>query len=744
VGNESRREASLAKAGVSLPEALARAAHAYAQGRLEEAERVSVGILEAVPKQPDALHLLGVIRGRQGRLAEALQLLEQATSGGRAPAQNWSNRGYVLYLQGRHEEAIASCERALALDPKAVDAINHRANAQLALGRVGEALAGYEQALSIQADFAPAHNNRGLALHRLDRSEEALASFDRALAIEPSYAAALNNRAATLHSLRRYPAALASSEAALAINPDDPDARNNHGLTLFELGRWEEALASFDRVLMVRPRSTEALKGRGAVLYALQRYEEALAAYEGVLATTPNDPQAFAGAVDCALTICDWQRTERFAAELPDRIARAAPMTAPFRLLALTGDPGLQRRGAELYVARTVRVSTPVRSTRLPHPRGRIRVGYLSAQFMAHAGASLIAELLERHDRSRFETIGFALCPDDASELRRRLRASMDAFLDLDAANDREAADQIRACEIDILVDLTGHSRGARLDILAYRPAPIQASWLGHAGTMGADFIDYVIADPIVAPFTARSCFVENIVQLPDSYLVTDTTRPLTSPIATRSAVGLPDTGFVFCCFNNNYKITAPVFERWMRILRAVDASVLWLLRDNPAAEGNLRREAQVRGVDPARLIFAPRVSARDHLARHGHADLFLDTLPFNAHVTAADALWTGLPIVTCLGSAFAGRVAASLLHAAELHELITTDLDQYEQLAVRLAHEPNVLVELRSKLNSNRGRCALFNTGRFARNLEAAYQAMWERAQRGEPPSSFAVERTS
>jgi protein O-GlcNAc transferase len=337
-----------------------------------------------------------------------------------------------------------------------------------------------------------------------------------------------------------------------------------------------------------------------------------------------------------------------------------------------------------------------------------------------------------------------ALCPDDASDLRRRLRASFDAFRDLDAMSDRQAADQIRELEIDILVDLTGHSRGARLDILARRSAPIQVSWLGHAGTMGAEFIDYMIGDPIVAPFAAQACFVEKIVHLPDCYLVTDTTRPLPAPIATRSALGLPDTGFVFCCFNNNYKITAPIFERWMRIRRAVDGSVLWLLRDNPAAERNLRREAEVRGVDPARLIFAPRVSALDHLARHGHADLFLDTLPFNAHVTAGDALWTGLPIVTCLGDAFAGRVAASLLHAAGLPELITSDLDQYEQLALRLAREPDLLAELRSKLNVNRGRFPLFDTGRFARNLEAAYHTIWERAQRGEPPASFAVERTS
>jgi predicted O-linked N-acetylglucosamine transferase (SPINDLY family) len=363
---------------------------------------------------------------------------------------------------------------------------------------------------------------------------------------------------------------------------------------------------------------------------------------------------------------------------------------------------------------------------------------------MAHAGASLIAELIERHDRSRFELIGLSLCPDDGSHLRTRLRVAFDGFQDLGAMSDGEAADWIRRHEIDILVDLTGHSRGAKLGILAHRPAPIQVSWLGHAGTMGADFIDYVIADPVVAPTADQSCFVESIVQLPDCYLVTDTTRRISDHGPSRAEAGLPNSGFVFCCFNNNYKISAPVFERWMRLLRVLDGSVLWLLRDNPFAEHNLRQEAQARGVDPARLVFAPRVSAIDHLARHRLADLFLDTSPFNAHVTASDALWAGLPIVTCVGRAFAGRVAASLLHAAGLPELITTDLDEYELLALSLAREPGAICKLRQKLQVNRSHCPLFDTGRFARHLEAAYQEMWQIARRGEAPRSFTVERVS
>jgi protein O-GlcNAc transferase len=726
---------------MSLPEAVARAGQAYAQGRLAEAEAISVAILDAVPDQFDALHLLGVLRGRQGRLVEALELLDRATECNGASAQAWSNRGHVLQLQGRHADAIASCERALALAPDAVEALNNHANALLALGRCEEALAGFDRALAIDPRFAQGHNNRGLALHRLGRPDEALASFAAALAIDPHYAGALNNRGATLHSLRRHDAALASCDQALALKPDYPEAWNNRGLTLFELGRYEAALASFEPALAADRDFAEALNNRGATLYRLGRHEEALACHERVLANNADDLHAFAGAADCALTICDWERTARFAAELPARIGRRASITAPFRLLGYSGDPSLQRQGAELYVQRTW-PALPAPLHRGPRRgAGRIRLGYLSAQFMAHAGASLIAELIEAHDRARFEVIGLSLCPDDGSELRRRLVAGFDGFHDLCTVDDRRAAEALCDLGIDIAIDLTGHSRDARPGILACRPSPVQVSWLGHAGTMGAPFIDYVVADPVVAPLDRQDDFTEAIAQLPDCYLVTDTTRPLSVGDMDRRSAGLPDEGFVFCCFNNSYKITAPVFERWMRLLQAVEGSVLWLLRDNDSAERNLRREAAARGIDPARLVFAPRVAPAEHLARHRLADLFLDTLPFNAHVTATDALWAGLPVLTCRGDAFASRVAASVLLAAGLPELVTPNLADYEAKALMLATSRDALGRLCGKLAEQRRTCALFDTARFRRHLEAAYTTMWERARRRDPARSFAVE---
>jgi protein O-GlcNAc transferase len=333
-------------------------------------------------------------------------------------------------------------------------------------------------------------------------------------------------------------------------------------------GRYETALASFAQALAIDPHNAEALNNQGATLYRLGRYAAALTSHEQVLARDLDDPHAFAGAADCALTICDWARTARFAAELPGRIARQAPIVPPFRFMGYSGDPALQRRGAELYVRQTVAFQ-PALGNRCPHSAGgRIRLGYLSAQFMAHAGASLIAELIEIHDRTRFEVIGLSLCPDDGSELRRRLTASFDAFHDLCTVDDQRAAELMRELEIDVAIDLTGHSRDARLAILAQRPAPVQVSWLGHAGTMGAPFIDYLIADPVVVPLDQQTHFVERIAQLPDCYLVTDRTRTLPAGDVDRSAAGLPADGFVFCCFNNSYKITAPVFERWMRLAR--------------------------------------------------------------------------------------------------------------------------------------------------------------------------------
>jgi protein O-GlcNAc transferase len=416
------------------------------------------------------------------------------------------------------------------------------------------------------------------------------------------------------------------------------------------------------------------------------------------------------------------------------------PASSPFPLLAIPTSAGVQLECAKRYSAdQHAASSAPLwRGQRYSHDR--IRVAYLSADLHAHATAQLMAGLFEQHDKSRFETIAMSFGPALDSDMRQRLVRSFDRFIDVRALSDEAIAELIYSMEADIAVDLKGFTRDARTNILAKRPAPIQVSYLGYPGTMGANYIDYLIADRVVVPDDQHNAFSEKVVCLPDSYQVNDTHRRNAAITPSRTEAGLPEGGFIFCCFNNNFKITPDVFDVWMRLLKEIEGSVLWLIAGNSVAPANLRREAALRGVAAERLIFAPRTGSEDHLARHRLADLFLDTYYCNAHTTASDALWAGVPVLTCSGATFAGRVAGSLLTAVGLPELITHSLDDYEVLALKLARDPALLAALRQKLACHRETYPLFNTERFARHIEAAYIEMWERCQRGEPPQSFAV----
>jgi predicted O-linked N-acetylglucosamine transferase (SPINDLY family) len=373
-------------------------------------------------------------------------------------------------------------------------------------------------------------------------------------------------------------------------------------------------------------------------------------------------------------------------------------------------------------------------------PGGRVRIGYVSANFRAHAGAFLVVGLIEQHDRREFEIVGYSASPDDGSDARARLVSAFDRFVDISETGNWDAAQLVHDDAIDILVDLNGYQQGARTAIFAYRPAPIQTVFLGFPATTGADFIDYVIVDPFVVPRDQQPFFSERLVHLPDCYQCNDDKRAISQRMPSRTECGLPEEGFVFCCFNNAYKLTPDFFDIWMRLLRAVPGSVLWLLHDNRWARTNLGREAAARGVAPERIIFAPKLPNPDHLARHRLADLFLDTLPYNAHTTASDALWVGLPLVTCAGETFAGRVAGSLLRAIGLPELVTGSLEEYEALALRLARDGDLLAALRTRLAGSKWTHPLFDTERFARNIEAAYRQMWETWRAGRPPAAFTV----
>jgi protein O-GlcNAc transferase len=692
------------------------------------------------PRSAVAFGNRGSVLRELGQFDAAITSYEKAIALDPNDAEAFYNRGGALEELQRFDEAVASYDRAIARKPDYAEAFSNRGTALQALGRLSEAIRSYNQAIALQANFPEALCNRGTAFHKMKNFDEAIASYDEAISLKPDFAEAFNYRGLSFHELARFDEALASYDKAITFKPDYAEAFQNRGILLQRLKRFEEALSSYNDAIARKPDYPEAFNNRGAVLKNLQRLEEALASYQQAFTIAPAYPYALSGLADIALRICDWTLAAELSHELKTHIAQKRSIIQPFVLLGYSSDEVLQLKCAQDY--------TRDRLSVVPDPlwkgtiwyHNKIRLAYLSADFHQHATAHLIAELIERHDRSRFEVLGISFGIDDKSEMRSRLVNSFDQFHNVRFEGDYNVAKAMHALQIDIAIDLKGHTQDARPGILAYRPAPIQVNYLGYPGTIGAQFIDYVIGDEIVLPFKQQPYYTEKIVHLPDCYQVNGTQRKSTDRQAIRHQEGLPENAFVFCCFNNNYKITAEVFEVWMRLLKAIDGSVLWLLRDNDVAEKNLRKAAATLGIAPERLVFAARTSMENHLARHGLADLFLDTLPYNAHTTASDALWGGLPIVTCCGESFAGRVATSLLTAIGLPELATQRLDEYEALALRLARDAPLLKGIKFKLARNRETHPLFNTNRFTRHLEAAYLMMWEIWQRGEKPRSFAV----
>jgi predicted O-linked N-acetylglucosamine transferase (SPINDLY family) len=472
----------------------------------------------------------------------------------------------------------------------------------------------------------------------------------------------------------------------------------------------------------------------------LKRYDDAAASFARARAIAPGLPYALSSQVWAELFACDWREIGLHVAQLRQQAREGQVPVSPFVLLAVTDSPAEQLQATQSYLAETHAGAQPPLPRRARPPGGRLRIAYISADFHQHATAALMTRLFELHDRRAFEVVGVSYGPDDGSPMRARLLRAFDRFVDVRHMTNEQAARQLADLGIDIAIDLKGHTEDSRMAMLAWRPAPVQATYIGYPATVGAAYVDYVLADRIVIPPEHQRFYTEKVVHLPGSYQVNDDQLMIDSRAPSRADVGLPADAFVFCAFNNAYKLRPDVFDVWMRLLAAVPGSVLWLQQNNAAMERRLRGYANARGVDPGRLVFAPKAPLGEHLARHRCADLFLDTLPCNAHTTASDALRMGLPIVTCLGSTFAGRVAASLLHAAGLPELVTHTLEDYETLALKLARDPQMLAGLRARLEGNKATHPLFDSARTCRAIEAAYQAMWERHLRGEPPAAFAI----
>jgi predicted O-linked N-acetylglucosamine transferase (SPINDLY family) len=561
-----------------------------------------------------------------------------------------------------------------------------------------------------------------------------------ALALNPHSPDAWYNRGCALQRLNRHGEAVSCFDRAVSLKPDYDEAWTNRGVALLAQRLHEPAHESFNKALALKPSDLEALSNRGTTLFELKRYEEAAADYETLSKLAPDFPYAIGTAALCRAYACDWRSLKADRERLHAGLQQGRAVVSPHASTLIVDDPSDQLRSAQAWVAeRCPRSPSPLFNGEL-YRHDRIRVAYLSADLHSHATSHLAAGMFESHDRSRFETVALSFGPDDSSAMRQRLTRAFDRFVDVRSESDHAAASLVWNMEIDIAVDLKGFTQDARPGILAFKPAPVQVNYLGHPGTMGAPYVDYLIADRTIIPAEHEHHYSEKIVCLPDSYQANDWTRRIAERTPSRADEGLPETGLVFCSFNGSFKITPEFFDIWMRLLKSSEGSVLWLLDDNPAAVRNLRREAEARGVSAQRLVFAPRRPLEDHLARHRLADLFLDTLPCNAHTTASDALWAGLPLLTCTGATFAGRVAASLLSAVGLPELITHSLSSYEALAMKLACDPAQLSAVKAKLARQRASAPLFDTQRFTKHLESALTTMWELQQRGMPPASFTV----
>lgn len=747
----------------------------HQQGQLGSAERLYRQVLACDAQNVVAMNFLGMLLQQSGQSELALALLTQAVGLKPDYAPAWTNHGLALRKLGRHEESAASHQRALELNPDYTEAWVNLANALRDLKRPQEAVSACERALAIRPDlaqafntqgaalndmglhenalacyaraialaprFANAHFNCGVALGELKRNEEALHSYALALEYDPNNAITWNNRGVVLDERRRHEEAIGCYVRALEIQPDYFEAQLNRGTSLEDLSQYEAALCCFDKAIAIQPANVNAHAARGQCLFRLQRFTEAAQAFSTVVKMAPHHPFARGQLYDAWSRAADWTHLATLAVEMTEDVHMGRPTVMPFSYLAVRDNANDQLRCAQTYASHQYPDTAEPLWQGEVYAHERIRVAYLSADFHDHATAHLLAEVFEAHDSAQFEISALSFGPDRGDPMRERLQRNFHPFVDVSQLSDAQVAQWLRSHEIDIAVDLKGYTQDSRPGIFAYRGAPVQVNFLGYPGTLGAGYWDYIISDSWVTPPGSEDGFREHVVRMPHSYQPNCADKPVAVHKPSRIELGLPVEGFVFCSFNHSYKITLAVFEVWMRLLKAIDGSILWLLVDTPETVHRLQQTAESLGVAGQRIVFAPRLPLPEHLARLALADLFLDTLPINAHTTASDALWSGLPVVTCSGHSFASRVAGSLLHAVGLPDLVTECMVDYEALALRLARSPELLQLLKARLASNRMTHSLFDPVRFALDLEKAYVQIVAQSRQGLRPRGFSVQ---
>ena len=683
------------------------AAKYFQNGKISEAKDICIDILKTEPNNYNALYLLGVIEFQTKNYLKSVEIIAKTIEINPNNSEYYNFKGIALVHLNKFEEAIQSWSKAIETDPNNVDA----------------------------------YNNRGNALIKLKKNDLALKDFDMAIKIKPNFAQAYNNRGVILKDLNRLDLALESANKAIEINPKYADAYNLKGAILRELKQIEESIKNYNKALELNPNFANAHVNRGNILLnENKQIELALESFSKALKINPNLDFLFGKYIHTKTWLSNWNFIDEEINSLKNKIINGEKTATPFPVLSLIDLPDLQKKNAIKFVENQYSLTSNLGPIMKKTSNKKIRIGYYSADFNNHPTSFLMVHLLELHDRSNFEIFCFSLQNRKDDEMRKRVSKACDKFLDVSLKSDSEIAKISRDLEIDIACDVMGFTKGNKFQIFAEKCAPIQVSYLAFPGTTGANFIDYVIADKTLISKELQKHYSEKIISLPGTYQVNDSTKKISDKVFTREELGLPKNGFVFCCFNNNYKILPSVFDIWMRLLKKIKGSVLWLLVENSTAKENLKKEAVKRNVDENRIIFAKIMPLADHLARHRCADLFIDTFPYTAHTTCSDALWAGLPVITRVGNSFPSRVSASLLTAIDLPELITHTEKEFEDLAAEFANNKSKLDEIKIKLEKNKISKSLFNTKLYTKNIESSFKIIYDRYLNNLPAENIEI----
>ncbi|MDA8699889.1 tetratricopeptide repeat protein [Amylibacter sp.] len=741
---------------------LQQAVDAHKAGQSQEAHRLYAAIIKAQPKHPDANHNMGLLAVGFGKIELALPFFKTALKANPSIAQFWYSYivaliklerltdAKVLLDQTKSkgikgvdfdqlEQRLNDAIKALAIKPDYADAYNNMGIELEEQSKPKEAIEAYKKAIAIKPDYADAYYNMGNAFKDQGKPKEAIEAYKKAIAIKSDYADAYYNMGIALQEQSKPKEAIEAYNKAIAIKPDYADAYYNIGIALQEQSKPKEAIEAYNKAIAIKPDYAGAYNNMGNAFKDQGKLEEAIGASKKAIAIKPDHEAARTGNLYQKALICDWDSIAKDANLIPE-LGTSKKHVSPFALLPLDDSPDRHFTRSKIYAkANYPQKTLPPKDRPSKRPK-RIRVGYFSTDFKEHPVAYLIAKVLEQHNHDQFEVFGYSLHGSSSGVMRQRLAKSFDCFTDVQDMSDKDISLRARQDKIDIAIDLNGYTQNSRTGVFAYRVAPIQINYLGYPGTLGADFMDYIVTDRFLIPGENQKYFNEKPLYLPNTYMPTDDSRELSQKPMKRSDMGLPDDAFVFCCFNNNYKISPNEFDIWMRLLTKVENSVLWLRQSNQFSHINIKNEAQKRKVDPSRIVFADKLPMDEHLARHRFADLFVDTFAFNAHTTATEALWAGLPVVTKIGLGFAARVAGSLLNAVGLPELVTETEQDYEALILELATNPTKLTRIKEKLANNRLTQPLFNTELYTKHLENGYLQAYESYFDGNLPQTIIV----